>query len=644
MSLIQQINSPADLRRLKPEQLQEAADEIRQYIIDVCARIGGHTGASLGAVELAVALHYAFETPTDRLVWDVGHQAYAHKILTGRRDALPTIKQYDGLSGFLRRDESEYDTFGAGHASTSLSAALGMAIARDRRGESHHVVALIGDASLAGGMAMEAVNQAGHLKTRLIVVLNDNEMSIAPAVGALTGYLNRIREAHGYHRFKDEVGEALRAVPTVGERLHHAAKTFKDAIAAAVLPGALVNELGFKYIGYVDGHDTQSLVRAFREAQQIKDSPVIVHVLTTKGKGFPAREKNYYAWHATGPFDPATGEMVKSTKAQPPTYTAVFGKTLCELMERDERVVALTAAMPDGTGVDQALKRFPERSFDVGIAEQHCVTFAAGMSTEGLKPVCAIYSTFLQRAFDQIVHDVCLQNLNVKFCLDRGGIAGGDGPTHHGLLDIAYLRGVPNIVLMAPKDEGEMRDMMLTMLEHEGPVAMRYPRGNGVGADVEREPKLLEIGKAEILRDAGSEVAIVAYGSMVHPSLQAAERLSRDGIEATVVNARFVKPLDAGVLLALARTKRLVVTVEEAYLAGGFGSALVELLEGNGLQDKVRVVRMGVPDRWVTHGDAKLLLAKYGLDADGIYTRVKNVLGGIEEERAAWRSPVGRQG
>src|SRR5919202_14358 len=331
MRLLEQINSPADLRRLRPEQLQEAANEIRHYILETMSRVGGHTGASLGAVELAVALHYAFDTPRDRLVWDVGHQAYAHKILTGRRELLPTIKQYGGLSGFLRRDESEYDTFGAGHASTSLSAALGMAIARDRRGENHHVVALIGDASLAGGMAMEAVNQAGHLKTRLIVVLNDNEMSIAPAVGALTGYLNRIREAHGYHRFKDEVGEALRSVPSVGERLHHAAKTFKDAIAAAVLPGALVNELGFKYIGYVDGHDTKSLVRAFREAQQIKDGPVIVHALTTKGKGFPAGEKNYYAWHATGPFDPQTGEMVKSAKPQPPTYTAVFGKTLCEL-------------------------------------------------------------------------------------------------------------------------------------------------------------------------------------------------------------------------------------------------------------------------------------------------------------------------
>jgi 1-deoxy-D-xylulose-5-phosphate synthase len=641
MSLIQQINRPEDLRRLQPEQLREVADEIRQYIIDTCARIGGHTGASLGAVEIAVALHYAFDTPTDRLVWDVGHQAYAHKILTGRRDQFPSIKQYDGLSGFLKRDESEFDTFGAGHASTSLSAALGMAIARDRRGEQHHVAAVIGDSSLAGGMAMEAINQAGHLKTRLVVVLNDNEMSIAPAVGALTGYLNRIREAHGYHRFKDEVGEALRSVPTVGERLHYAAKTFKDAIAAAVLPGALVNELGFKYIGYVDGHDPLSLVRALQEAKQIRDSPVIVHVLTTKGKGFPAREKNYYAWHATGPFDPKTGAMPKPAKPQAPTYTAVFGKTLCELMERDESIVALTAAMPDGTGVDQALKKFPERSFDVGIAEQHCVTFAAGLSTEGLKPVCAIYSTFLQRAFDQIVHDVCLQNLNVKFCLDRGGIAGGDGPTHHGLLDIAYLRGVPNLVAMAPKDEGEMRDMLATMLAHEGPAAMRYPRGGGVGADVGREPELLEIGKAEILRDAGGEVAIVAYGAMVHPSLQAAERLSKEGVEATVVNARFVKPLDAGLLLALARTKRLVVTVEEAYLAGGFGSAVLELLEENGLQDRVRVVRMGVPDRWVTHGDAKLLLAKYGLDADGIYTRVGEEIEVLEDRRAGNR-PLAR--
>jgi 1-deoxy-D-xylulose-5-phosphate synthase len=633
MKLLQQINSPEDLRRLPIEQTQEVADEIRAYILETMSRVGGHTGASLGAVELATALHYAFDTPRDRLVWDVGHQAYAHKILTGRREQLPTIKQYGGLSGFLRRDESEFDTFGAGHASTSLSAALGMAIARDQRGEDHHVVALIGDSSLAGGMAMEAVNQAGHLKTRLIVLLNDNEMSIAPAVGALTGYLNRIREAHGYHRFKDEVGDLLHDAPLFGERLYNAAKTFKDAIAAAVLPGALVNELGFKYIGYVDGHNTRALVHALEEAKQIKDSPVIVHALTQKGKGYPAGEKNYYAWHATGPFDLATGAPIKSTKAAPPAYTAVFGQTMCELMARDEKIIALTAAMPDGTGIDKVLEKFPERAYDVGIAEQHCVTFAAGMSCEGLKPVCAIYSTFLQRAFDQIVHDVCLQNLNVKFCMDRAGIVGGDGPTHHGLLDIAYLRAVPHLVLMAPKDEGEMRDMLYTMVEHVGPAAMRYPRGNGVGADIKRAPELLEIGKAELLRDGG-EVAIVAYGSMAHPALEAAGHLAKDGIETTVVNARFVKPLDSQLLLALARTKRLIVTVEEAYLAGGFGSAVAELLEENGLLDRVRVVRMGVPDRIITHGDPKLLLAKYGLDADGIYTRIRASLDELEERRA----------
>src|SRR6266851_2761537 len=631
MGLLENINSPADLRRLPVEQLQPVADEIRQYILETMSRVGGHTGASLGAIELAVALHYAFDTPHDRLVWDVGHQAYAHKILTGRREELPTIKQYGGISGFLRRDESEYDTFGAGHASTSISAALGMAMARDRKGEDHHVVALIGDASLAGGMAMEAINQAGHLKTRLIVLLNDNEMSIAPAVGALTGYLNRIRESQGYHRLKDEVGETLLAIP-FGERLHHAAKTMKDAIAAAVLPGALVSELGFKYIGYVDGHNPRALVAALREAQQVKDGPVIVHALTTKGKGYPQAESDYYRWHATGPFDLKTGKPIK-TAAKSATYTTVFGETLCRLMDDNPKIVALTAAMPDGTGVCSALERFPGRAFDVGIAEQHCVTFAAGMSCEGLKPVCAIYSTFLQRGFDQLIHDVCIQNLNVKFCLDRGGVAGGDGPTHHGLLDIAYLRGVPNIVLMAPKDEAEMRDMMLTMIEHVGPAAMRYPRGNGIGVPIDMDPQILEIGKAELLRDGG-EIAIVAYGSMVHPSLQAAENLAKDGIETTLVNARFVKPLDSGLLLALARTKRLIVTVEEAYLAGGFGSAVIELLEENGLQDKVRVVRMGVPDRIVTHGDPKLLLAKYGLDTDGIYTRVKEAIEVLEDRRA----------
>ena len=631
MRFLSEINSPADLRQLKVGDLQEVADEVRQFIIDTCSRVGGHTGASLGAVELAVAMHYVFDTPRDRLVWDVGHQAYAHKILTGRRDELHTIKQYGGLSGFLRRDESAYDTFGAGHASTSLSAALGMAVARDIQNEDFNVCALIGDSSLAGGMAMEAINQAGHLKSRLIVILNDNEMSIAPAVGALSGYLNRIKEAQSYQHLKEEIGDALESVPRFGERLRRAAKSVKDAIAAAVLPGALVNELGFKYIGYVDGHNVPALVRALEEAKKVDDGPVIVHALTTKGKGFPNPEKNYYAYHATGPFDPKTGLPYKSAKVSPPTYTEVFGRTMCELMERDEKIVALTAAMPDGTGIDRVLEKFPDRAFDVGIAEQHAMTFCAGMATEGLKPVAAIYSTFLQRAFDQVIHDICLQDLNVTIAMDRAGIVGADGPTHHGLLDIAYLRGYPNIVLMAPKDEAEMRDMLLTAIDHPGPAAIRYPRGNGFGVDISTEPKQLEIGKAEILRE-GVDAAVLACGSMVYPAVEAADILAKEGIKATVVNARFVKPLDAETILKIAGDNSLIVTVEEAYLAGGFGSAVMELLEANGLQDKVKVVRMGVADEIVTHGDPKLLLAKYGLNAEGVAEKVRRSLDLLHEQ------------
>ena len=634
MKFLSEINSPADLRQLKIEDLQEVADEVRSFIIETCSRVGGHTGASLGAVELAVAMHYAFDTPTDKLVWDVGHQAYAHKILTGRRDRMETIKQYGGLSPFLRRDESEYDTFGAGHASTSISAALGMAIARDRKKEDFHVCALIGDSSLAGGMAMEAINQAGHLKTRLIVLLNDNEMSIAPAVGALTRYLNRIKEAQSYQHLKEEIGDTLQSVPGVGSSLRKAAKSFKDAIAAAVLPGALVNELGFKYIGYVDGHNVPMLVRALEEAKKIEDGPVIVHALTTKGKGFPNPEKNYYAYHATGPFDIKTGKPIKSGGSSAPSYTQVFGETMCELMEQDEKIVALTAAMPDGTGIEFPLEKFPKRTFDVGIAEQHAVTFCAGMACEGSKPVAAIYSTFLQRGFDQIIHDVCLQNLNVTFAMDRAGIVGADGPTHHGLLDIAYLRGYPNIVLCAPKDEAELRDMMLTCIEHPAPAAVRYPRGNGVGVDISQKPKKLEIGKAEILRE-GEGVAILAYGSMVYPAIEAAENLAKEGTEATVVNARFVKPLDEKLILELLADHSLILTVEEAYLAGGFGSAVMEFLEQKEVLSDVKVIRLGVPDRIITHGDPNLLKAKYGLDADGIYNKIKENIEYIEMRRTA---------
>ena len=632
MRFLSEINKPEDLRQLKVDDLQEVADEVRQFILETCSRIGGHTGASLGAVELAVAMHYAFDTPSDKLVWDVGHQAYAHKILTGRRDQMKTIKQYGGLSPFLKRDESEYDTFGAGHASTSLSAALGMAIARDKKDEDFHVCALIGDSSLAGGMAMEAINQAGHLKSRLIVILNDNDMSIAPAVGALTGYLNRIKEAQSYQHIKEEIGDTLESVPGVGHSLRKAAKSFKDAIAAAVLPGALVNELGFKYIGYVDGHNVPAMVKALEEAKNIDDGPVIVHALTKKGKGYPSREENYYAWHATGPFDIKTGKAIKSPSGtpSPPSYTSVFGETMCELMETDDKIIGLTAAMPDGTGIDKVLEKFPERSFDVGIAEQHAVTFCAGMAVEGLKPVAAIYSTFLQRGFDQVIHDVALQNLNVTFAMDRAGIVGADGPTHHGLLDIAYFRGYPNMTLMAPKDEAEMRNMLLTAIEHDGPTALRYPRGAGQGVDISEKPETLEIGKAEILKE-GNEVAILGYGSMVYPAVKAAESLEKDGIDAAAINARFVKPLDSELILSLAQSCRLIVTVEEAYLAGGFGSAVMELLEQNGMIDAVKVVCMGVPDQVVTHGDPKLLLANYGLDADGICTRVKETIEILEE-------------
>jgi 1-deoxy-D-xylulose-5-phosphate synthase len=625
MRFLSEINSPADLRQLRVEDLQEVADEIRAFIIDTCSRIGGHTGASLGAVELAVAMHYVFDTPQDRLVWDVGHQAYAHKILTGRRDELHTIKQPGGLSGFLRREESEYDTFGAGHASTSISAALGMAVARDLNKQDFHVCALIGDSSLAGGMAMEAINQAGHLKSRMIVLLNDNEMSIAPAVGALSRYLNRIKEAQSYQHLKEEIGDALESVPGIGGSLRRAAKSFKDAIAAAVLPGALVNELGFKYIGYVDGHNVPMLVAALEEAKKVDDGPVIVHALTTKGKGFPNPEKNYYAYHATGPFDPKTGLPYKSSKVSPPTYTQVFGETMCELMSADPKIVALTAAMPDGTGIDKVLEKFPERAFDVGIAEQHAVTFCAGMACEGLKPVAAIYSTFLQRGFDQVIHDVCLQDLNVTFAMDRAGIVGADGPTHHGLLDIAYFRGYPNMILMAPKDEAELRDMMLTAIEHNGPAAIRYPRGNGLGVDISSPPKKIEVGKGEVLRE-GKDAAILAYGSMVQTALEAAAELAAEGISATVVNARFVKPLDQALVATVAREHPLIVTVEEAYLAGGFGSAVLEALEEKGLLEQSAVIRMGVPDVIVTHGNPSDLLAEYGLSSKGIAAKVKEGL------------------
>ncbi len=591
-------------------------------MIETLSKIGGHTAASLGPVELALTLHYCFDTPRDRLIWDVGHQAYSHKIITGRRDRFPTVKQNGGISGFLRREESEYDVFNAGHAGTSISAALGMATARDLLGEDFHVVAVIGDGGLTAGMAMEAFNQAGHDKRRLVVVLNDNEMSIAPNVGAVSGYLNRIRGGQPYNTIKDEVEELLRAIPGVGDAIFKSAKMVKDAISRAFVPGVLAEELGFRYYGPINGHDTDALIAVFEEVKHL-DHPVLIHTLTKKGKGYDPAERDPYSWHGTTPFDIATGSFVKS-KPGAPSYTQVFAETTLKLMEADERVVAVTAAMPDGTGLNKVSPRFPDRVIDVGIAEQHAVTLAAGMALEGIKPIVAIYSTFLQRAYDQVVHDVCLMDIPVAFAIDRGGIVGADGPTHHGLLDFTYLRSLPNMVVMAGKDENELARMLKTAVELDHPAAVRYPRGNGLGVQIDEPLEPLEIGKGELVRD-GADGAIVAIGHMVPPAIEAADRLAAEGIHVAVMNARFVKPLDEEMLLALADTTGCLVTVEDHYLAGGFGSAVLELLEARG-RSGVRIARLGVPDGVHQHGPPELIRARFGLDADGILARVKELI------------------
>ncbi|HKY06340.1 MAG TPA: 1-deoxy-D-xylulose-5-phosphate synthase [Blastocatellia bacterium] len=620
MNLLSQINDPADMRKLPQSKLQPLADEIREYMIEVLSKIGGHTGASLGPVELILGLHYAFDTPRDKLVFDIGHQAYAHKIITGRRDAFPTIRQYDGISGFLKRDESIYDVFNAAHAGTSISAALGIAAARDLNQEDFDVIAFIGDAGLTAGMALEGINQVGHLKTRMIILLNDNEMSISPNVGALAGYLNRIRTARPYNEFKHEVEEVLKSIPAVGEMMLSGAKALKDTLARAFIPGSLWEELGLKYMGPINGHDINSILNTLEEAKK-EEGPVLIHALTVKGKGYEPAERDKCAWHGTTPFEISTGKFIKEPAAAP-TYTAVFAQATLDLMKEDERIVAITAAMPDGTGLAKVMQAYPDRTFDTAIAEQHAVTFAAGMATEGLKPIAAIYSSFLQRAYDQIFHDVVLMGLDVTFALDRGGVAGADGPTHHGLMDFAYLRPMPGFVIMAPKDENELRHMLKTAVDYNGPASVRYPRGAGVGAAMDEKMEALEIGKAEILRE-GAEVAILGIGSEVHYCLKAADRLAADAIAPTVVNARFVKPLDEELILTLARTHGSIVTVEDHYLSAGFGSAVMELLEEHGLSD-VRVLRLGFPDKLIEHGSQSLLLAKYGLDGDGIYSSVRD--------------------
>ncbi len=621
MSRLDQIEHPKDLNKVPKEELPQLAEEIRAVILKTVSTLGGHLGASLGAVELAIALHRCFDTPHDRLVWDTGHQAYPHKLLTGRQKIFSTLRQYGGMSGFLSRAESEFDTFGAGHAGTSISAALGMVEAREQKGEKHHVVAVIGDGSMTAGMAYEALNHAGALKRNLIVVLNDNEMSISKNVGAFSSYLNRILTGKLYTRVKSETATLLKTIPKIGHPMLKAARRAEESVKGLIVPGLFFEELGFRYFGPFDGHEIDHLLTIFENVKELK-GPILVHVVTKKGKGYPLAEANPAGFHGKPSFHLETGHAKKKSSA--PSYTGSFAKSLIQLATDDPRIVAITAAMPDGTGLNQFANTFPNRFYDVGISEQHAVTMAAGMAADGLRPFVAIYSTFLQRGFDQIVHDVAIQNLPVVFCLDRAGLVGEDGPTHNGTFDIAYLKGIPNLILMAPKDENELQHMLATALHLDQPVAIRYPRGSAIGVPMDDRPKALSIGKGEILlgeSDKTWDVAILALGSMVYPALEAAAQLKKNGITAGVANARFAKPIDRDLLVALGKRCEKIVTVEEHALNGGFGESVLAILEEEkqaGTRPAFSLRRMGIPDHFIEHGPQNLLREKLGLDPEGI--------------------------
>ena len=625
--LLDRIASPAELKKRSVAELEELAAEIRAELIRIVTRNGGHLGASLGTVELTLALHAVFDSPRDKLVWDVGHQAYVHKLLTGRRDRFETIRQEGGLSGFLSRDESEHDAFGAGHASTSISAALGMAVAFNRT-EQHdrRVVAIIGDGALTGGMAFEALNNAGIVNLPLVVVLNDNEMSIAPNVGALSRYLDRVRTDRRYNRAKDELARLTEKLPQ-GELLVELGKRWKDSVKEFVYHAMIWEELGFTYVGPVDGHDLRATIDALRQARNV-EGPVFLHVVTQKGRGFPAAETDRERGHAV------SAPAVPGAPPAPPKYQDVFARTVIELANEDPRIVAITAAMPTGTSLAKFESVHPDRFFDVGIAEQHAVTFAAGLAAEGLRPIVAIYSTFLQRAYDQIVHDVCMQRLPVIFALDRAGFAGDDGRTHHGVYDLTYLRCLPNMTIMAPKDENELRHMLATAVQHtSGPIAVRYPRGAGVGVPLDEPPHSLPIGRAELVRE-GDDVALLAAGAMVLPAERAAAVLAADGIRAAVVNARFVKPLDERLVLALARRCGAIVTVEESAAMGGFGAGVLETLANHGVSIPIRV--LGVPDRVFEQASQGRLREMAGLTPDGIAAAARAL---VDTKRATPRLP-----
>ncbi|MBP2673356.1 MAG: deoxyxylulose-5-phosphate synthase [Deltaproteobacteria bacterium] len=606
------IQYPADLKKVPREQLAEVAAELRDKIVRDVARTGGHLASSLGVVELTIALHYVFDCPDDRFVWDVGHQAYAHKILTGRRDAFAKQRTFGGISGFPRISESPYDAFGTGHSGTSISAALGMAVARDLENRRNRVIAVIGDGSLSNGLALEGLNQAGHQKRNLIVVLNDNEFSISHNVGALSSYLNRIMTGKFYTSFRKRVESLLKSMPH-GAFLARIAKKSEELTKGFIVPGLLFEELGFTYVGPIPGHDMDALIRTFQNLSNL-EGPMFVHVLTSKGKGYAPAEASPEYFHGVGTFDPETGKG--TGPASGPTYTDVFSDTIVALGRENPKVVAITAAMCGGTGLSEFRKTFPDRFFDVGIAESHAVTFAAGLAREGKIPVVAIYSTFLQRAYDQIIHDVCLQNLPVVFAVDRGGVVGADGATHHGLFDLSFLRQVPNMALMAPRDEAEMARMLRTAVAAGRPVAVRYPRGAGAGVAVPADPGTVPWGKGELLTD-GRDILLVGIGATVHSCLQAAEELRKSGVSAAVVDARFVKPLDAGLILPLVRRIGRVITVEENFLAGGFGAAVLEMLEENE-EHPQQFRRIGFPDRFVEHGSPSEIREAFGVTAERI--------------------------
>jgi len=607
--ILDRIDSPADVKKLDTSQLTTLAEELRHEIIRVVSRNGGHLAPSLGVVELTLALHYVFDSPGDKLIWDVGHQSYAHKLITGRRESFDTLRQYGGVAGFPRREENPHDAFNTGHASTSISAALGMACARDFQGGDNRVIAVIGDGSLTAGLAFEGLNQAGHLKKNLMVVVNDNRMSIAKNVGALSQYLTRLRSAPTYQRLESEVWEILGKVPGVGAKARELTSRALEGVRGLLVPGVLFEELGFKYFGPLDGHNTELMIEAF-ERLKYTDGPLLVHVITQKGRGYQLAEEDASKFHGIGSFEKETGTLTKKPSTM--SYTEVFGRTLTTLAEDDERVVAITAAMPAGTGLAGFASRFPDRFFDVGIAEQHAVTFAAGLASQGMKPVVALYSSFLQRAYDQLIHDVCLQRLPVRLMIDRGGIVGDDGPTHHGAFDLSFLRAVPDLIVMAPKDENELAAMVRTALDYdEGPVAVRYPRGAGLGVAMDFEPAALPMGRGEVLR-AGGDLSFIAIGSMVDVARRAAEELASEGIDASVINARFLKPLDRDLILDEALRTRRVVTVEENVASGGFGAAVLELLQEAGAYD-VRTRVVALPDEFVTHGSRAQLLSDCGL-------------------------------